>query len=102
MADLIDGPLAHLPSGVFAANAAWLTCAAITNNLLRALGCLASTFHARARGATLRRHLISVPARLSRHGRGHLTLHLPARWRWQSAWINVFTATHDPPAELTA
>jgi hypothetical protein len=26
-ADLIDGPLAHLPSGRFAANAAWLTCA---------------------------------------------------------------------------
>lgn len=97
-ADLIDGPLAHLPSGSFAANAAWLTCAAITHNLLRALGCLASTFHARARGATLRRHLISVPARLARHGRGHLTLHLPARWHQQNAWTAAFTATHDPPA----
>ncbi|WP_248966435.1 IS1380 family transposase [Sphaerisporangium perillae] len=43
-ADLIDGPLAHLPSGVFTANAAWLTYAAITHNLLRALGCLASAF----------------------------------------------------------
>ncbi|MFI6928089.1 hypothetical protein ACIBIZ_49750 [Nonomuraea spiralis] len=105
-ADLIGGPLAHLPSGHFAANAAWLTCAAITHNLLRALGCLASAFHARARGATLRRHLISVPARLARHGRsgghGHLDLHLPARWRWQPAWLNAFTATHDPPATPTA
>jgi Transposase DDE domain group 1 len=100
-ADLIDGPLAHLPSGHFAANAAWLTCAAITHNLLRALACLASAFHARARGATLRRHLISVPARIARHGRaggqGHLTLHLPARWHWEAAWMNAFTATHDPP-----
>lgn len=96
-ADLIDGPLAHLPSGSFAANAAWLTCAAITHNLLRALGCLADVRHARARGSTLRRHLITVPARLARHGRGHLTLHLPAHWRWHNAWMNVFTATHDPP-----
>nr|WP_170246585.1 hypothetical protein [Nonomuraea zeae] len=93
-ADLIDGPLAHLSSGTFAANAAWLTLAAITHNLLRALGCLASTFHARARGATLRRHLITVSARLARHGpadgRGHLLLHLPAGWRWQPAWMNAF------------
>jgi hypothetical protein len=101
-ADVINGPLAHFPSGVFTANAAWLTLAAITHNLLRALGCLASAFHAKARGQTLRRHLISVPARLTRRGpadgRGHLTLHLPARWRWQPAWTNAFTATHDPPA----
>lgn len=105
-ADLIDGPLAHMPSGTFAANAAWLTLAAITHNLLRALGCLASTFHARARGATLRRHLIVVSARLARHGpadgRGHLVLHLPAGWRWQPAWMNAFAATHDPPATRTA
>ncbi|SEH02352.1 Transposase DDE domain group 1 [Nonomuraea solani] len=105
-ADLIGGPLAHLPSGHFAANAAWLTCAAITHNLLRGLGCLASAFHAKARGATLRRHLIAVPARLARHSpadeRGHLTLHLPAGWRWQPAWTNAFTATHDPPAATAA
>src|SRR5438067_3190058 len=29
-ADWTDGPMAHLPSGSFAANAAWLTCAAIS------------------------------------------------------------------------
>ncbi|MGH8881153.1 MAG: IS1380 family transposase, partial [Stackebrandtia sp.] len=33
-ADLIDGPLAHLPSGLFAANSAWAICAAMTHNLL--------------------------------------------------------------------
>jgi hypothetical protein len=37
-ADLIDGPLAHLPYGRFAANAAWLTLAAMTHNLTRAAG----------------------------------------------------------------
>jgi hypothetical protein len=101
-ADLVDGPLAHLPSGIFTANAAWLTCAAIAHNLLRALGCLAGPVHAKARGATVRRHLIAVPARLARHGRGHLTLHLPAHWRWQTAWMNAFDAVHDPPPTRAA
>jgi hypothetical protein len=96
-ADLIDGPLAHMPSGAFTANAAWVTLAAITHNLLRATGCLASAFHAKARGATLRRHLIAVPARLARHGRGHITMHLPTDWRWQTAWLNAFDHTHGPP-----
>jgi hypothetical protein len=32
-ADLIDGPLAHIPSGLFAANCAWLAAAVITHNL---------------------------------------------------------------------
>ncbi|MEO3862935.1 IS1380 family transposase [Acrocarpospora sp. B8E8] len=101
-ADLIDGPLAHLPSGRFAANAAWVTLAAITHNLLRAAGCLASAFHAKARGATLRRHLIVVPARVARHGRGQVTLHLPAHWRWQCAWSSVFDAAHGPPRARAA
>jgi hypothetical protein len=35
-ADWTDGPMAHLPSGSFAANAAWLTLAAIAHNLVRA------------------------------------------------------------------
>lgn len=96
-ADLADGPLAHLPSGDFAANAAWLTLAAIAHNLLRAYGASASAFHAKARGQTLRRHLINVPARLARHGRGHLTLHLPTHWPWQDAWTTAFTSTHGPP-----
>jgi hypothetical protein len=47
-ADLIAGPLAHLPSGHFAANDAWLTCAAITHNLTRAAGHLAAGGYAAA------------------------------------------------------
>ncbi len=101
-ADLVCGPLAHLPSGDFAANAAWLTCATITHNLLRATGCLAGPVHARARGATLRRRLVAAPARLARHGRGHITLHLPQHWHWQQAWMNVFDAVHDPPPAQAA
>src|SRR6202042_2629475 len=59
-ADWTDGPLAHLPSGSFPANAAWLALAAISCNLLRAAGCLASLAYARARGAPRRRDPIAV------------------------------------------
>ena len=93
-----NGPLAHLPSGSFTANAAWLTCAAITCNLLRAAGCLASRFHARARGATIRADLIDVAARLARRGRSQLTLHLPQYWHRESEWLALFEAACGPPA----
>jgi hypothetical protein len=76
VANRADGPLAHVPSGVFAANAAWLAIAAMAPNLLRAAGALASLPYAKARAATIRRDLIAVAARTARHGSGHLTLHL--------------------------
>ena len=75
-ADLIDGPLAHLPSGRFGANAAWILCAAIAHNLLRATGVLAGDQHTRARGSTLRRRIVTVPARLARPQRRPI-LHPP-------------------------
>jgi hypothetical protein len=96
-ADWTDGPLAHLPSGFFPANAAWLACAAIAHNLLRAAGSLASLAYARARGATLRRDLIDVAARTARHGRGHITLHLPEAWHREHEWMTLFTAACGPP-----
>ena len=97
-ADCSDGPLAHLPSGSFPANAAWVTCAAISHNLLRAAGSLASLAYAKARGATLRRDLIDVAARTARHGRGHITLHLPEGWHREHEWMNLLYAACGPPA----
>ena len=97
IADLIDGPLAHLPSGHFAANATWLTCAGIAHNLLRAAATLASRRHARARNSTLRRELITVTARLAHRGRDQLNLHLPQQWPWQHAFNGLFEATHRAP-----
>jgi hypothetical protein len=76
----IDGPLAHLPSPDFSASAAWVTLAAMTQDILRAAGALASLFHAKARCATLRRDLISVPATTARTGRGTLTLRGVRGW----------------------
>jgi hypothetical protein len=94
--DLIDGPLAGLPSGRFAANSAWAICAAITHNLLRAAGTLIGGGHAVARGATLRRQIVSVPARLARPQRRRV-LHLPAHWPWAEQWTTLWTAATGPP-----
>jgi hypothetical protein len=98
-ADLKQGPLAHLPSGSFTANSAWLVLAAIAFNLTRASGCLASAFHARATTGTIRAQLINVPVRLARSAR-QLRLHLPTGWPWEPAWTQLFDATLGPP--LTA
>jgi hypothetical protein len=98
LADLNDGPLAHLPSSRFNANAAWLSVAAIAHNLLRAAGALAGRRHARARAATIRRDLVAVAARTARHGRGLLTLHLPEGWHREREWRNLFEAACGPPA----
>ena len=60
-ADLKNSALAHLPSGVFTANAAWLVLAVIAFNLTRAAGTAAAPDLAKATTATIRRKLITVP-----------------------------------------
>jgi hypothetical protein len=97
IADLKNGPLAHLPSKSFAANSAWLVLAAMAFNLLRAAGTLASTMHAKATTATLRAQLINVPARVATSAR-RSTLHLPTAWPWAKQWQQLFTTTIGPPA----
>jgi hypothetical protein len=96
IADLKNGPLAHLPSGKFTANAAWLVLATIAHNLTRAAGSLASTTHARARTGTIRAQLITVPARIARSAR-NLTLHLPTSWPWRPGWEQLIATAHGPP-----
>jgi hypothetical protein len=100
-ADLIDGPLAHLPSGRFAANSAWAICAAITHNLLRAAGTLAGPKHAVARGATLRHQIVTVPARTARPQRRRV-LHLPEHWPWAHQWAALWAAVFATGPPITA
>jgi Transposase DDE domain group 1 len=103
-ADLIDGPLARIPSGLFAANCAWLACASIAHNLLRATGTLAGGHHTVARGATLRRELVNVPARFAAPARKPM-LHLPAHWPWQAGWKTLWhnvIGHHYPTAQPRA
>ena len=89
-ADLKNSALAHLPSGKFTANAAWLVLAVIAFNLTRAAATLAGTGLAKATTATIRRKLITVPARIASSAR-RITLHLPTAWPWQTAWTALFT-----------
>ena len=100
-ADLKASALAHLPSGVFTANAAWLALAVIAFNLTRAAATLAGSDLAKATSATVRRKLVTVPARIA-HSARRVVLHLPTRWPWQTGWTRLFTSTTGPPATLPA
>lgn len=94
-ADLKASALAHLPSGVFTANAAWLVLAVIGFNLTRAAATIAGTDLAKATTATVRRKLVTVPARIA-HSARRVVLHLPTCWPWQTGW------TRPPPAARPA
>jgi len=95
IAELKAGPLAHLPSGTFPANAAWLAFAVIAFNISRAAAHAAGT--PKARMATTLRTIIATPARLATTGR-RLVMHLPTSWPWRDAWTNLWaTATSPPP-----
>jgi hypothetical protein len=95
-ADLKNSALAHLPSGKFTANAAWLVLAVMAFNLTRAAATLADTTMAKATTATIRRKLVHVPARIASSAR-RLTLHLPTAWPWENAWTTLFTGLCAPP-----
>jgi len=99
-ADLKNSALAHLPSGKFMANSAWLVLAVMAFNLTRAAGTLAGGRLARATTGTIRRTLISVPARIASSAR-RLTLHLPQAWPWEIQWTELFTRTSSPPRRAT-
>ena len=95
-ADLKHSALAHLPSGIFTANAAWLVLAVIAFNLTRAAATITGAILAKATTATVRRKLITIPARVASSGR-RIRLHLPEAWPWEAAWTVLFAHTTGPP-----
>ena len=79
--------LNHLPSGRFAANAAWLAVQTMAHNLARwtariGLGQQIVTTK------TLRRRVFALAGRITRSAR-RLTLHLPRRWPWEEQFIRA-------------
>ena len=82
--------LAHLPSGVFAANAAWLLITALAHNTYRWIPLLAGTRTPGqlTTGKSIRRRLFGIPARLVNHGGKHI-LRLPARWPWATTYLTT-------------
>jgi hypothetical protein len=99
-ADLKNSALAHLPSGVFAANAAWLVLAVMAFNLTRAAATLAGGELTKATTATIRRKLINIAARTASSAR-RITLHLPHGWPWQHHWTALFSQACGPPTTAT-
>ena len=73
--------LNHLPSGRFAANAAWLAAQVMTHNLARWTARLGLGEQI-VTTKTLRRRFFALAGRLTRSAR-RLTLHLPRRWPWE-------------------
>ena len=95
--DLKDQALVHFPSGEFNANGAWTVLGALAHNLLRwtqLIGLPDSTVRA---ARTMRRRLITIAGRLTRHGRAW-TLHLPARWPWQGDYLAALARIRALPA----
>jgi hypothetical protein len=88
--------LRHAPSGHYAANAAWCVITALAANLARWVTLLGLKHATPQAQATLRRRLLVVPGRIVRHGR-RVSLHLPARWPWHTAWIECLTRLRGLP-----
>lgn len=95
--DLKDQALAHFPSGSFAANSAWTVIACLAHNMARWVGQLGLEDETWRTAATIRRWLIALPGRLTRTAR-RFTLHLPARWPWQEAFVEALTRIRALPA----
>ena len=78
----------HMPSGKFAANAAWMALGAIAHNLARwtaRLGGLSPTI---ITTPTLRRRYLNIPGRLTRSAR-RTTLHLANNWPWRNSFLTA-------------
>ena len=87
--------LNHLPSGRFAANAAWLAVQVLAHNLARwaariGLGEQLVTTK------TLRRRFFSLAGRLTRSAR-RLTLHLPRGWPWECQFSSALARLRSLP-----
>jgi hypothetical protein len=95
--DLKAGGLAHVPSGIFTANAAWLALAVMAHNLGRWTLAAAGPGWHQATTETLRTKLVSMPARLV-HSARRLKLRTPTNWPWRDAFETAMAKIAAIPA----
>lgn len=97
--DLKEGAgLAHCPSGVFDANAAWLVATALAHNIVRWTQLLDRDRPAAiSTAATFRRRLLALPGRLTTTGRTP-SLRLPTGWPWADQFTRLLTRLRALPA----
>ncbi len=96
IAELKSAGLAHLPSGNFMANAAWLALTVMAHNLGRAVAILSGPDLERGTAATLRRKVFTMPGRLVHTGRRR-HVRLPANWPWAEAITTALASIHAIP-----
>jgi len=87
----------HCFAGRVYANAAWTVLAAIAHNLLPWTELLGLPDGPIRAARTVRRRLLQLPGRLVSHA-GRFTLRLPARWPWQTEFIEALTRIRALPA----
>jgi hypothetical protein len=98
IADLKGGcGLAHLPSGSFNANAAWLALCAIAYQLARFAAALAGPGWRTATTETLRRWLVAIPARLV-HSARRFHLRMPVNWPYRDDFTQLRRTIQTLPA----
>jgi hypothetical protein len=95
--DLKAGGLAHVPSGIFTANAGWLALAVLAHNLGRWTLAAAGGRWSKATTETLRTKLTSMPARLV-HSARRLKLRAPTNWPWRDAFETAMAKIAAIPA----
>jgi hypothetical protein len=100
--DLKAGPLAHLPSGSFSANSAWLQCAVLAHNLIRWTAILGDTTNGDELivAKTFRNRMLNLPARLVRPA-GRPRLRFPARWPWATQFLTALATLRALPTVPT-
>ncbi len=89
ISDLKEGSgWAHMPSGLFGANAAWLAIGAIAHNLARWTARLGAISTSVITTPTLRRRFFAIPGHLTRSARRN-TLHLADNWPWRQKFLDA-------------
>jgi hypothetical protein len=87
--DLKEGAgWAHMPSGRFGANAAWLAMGAMAHNLACWTARLGGLPDLAITTPTLRRRFVAIPGHLS-HSARRYRLHLAHNWPWREAFLDA-------------
>lgn len=86
--DLKENALAHMPSGDFVANAAWVALACLAHNIFRWVDRIGLRSEGLTVAATLRRKLLVIPGRIVRSAR-RTTLRMPTRWPWAQEYVRA-------------
>lgn len=90
--DLKEGSgWAHMPSGRFGANSAWLAIGALAHNLARWSARLGGISDTVITTPTLRRRFIAIPGHVT-HSARRTTMHLARDWPWRQAFLTALTA----------